>query len=60
MKEYLSEDSLKMLKDAAKSGGKSEDELLTSFSEDKNDPVDFSNEKIAADGKTASVEVKTK
>jgi hypothetical protein len=60
MKEYISEDALKSLKDAAKSSGKSEDELLKSFSENNDAPVDISNEKIAADGKTASLEIKTK
>lgn len=60
MKEYLSEDSISMLKSAAKSGGKSEDELLSSFSENNDESAEISNEKIAAEGKSASIDVKNK
>lgn len=60
MKQYLAEDFLKTVKEAAKYGGKSEDELLATFSEDMEATDNVSNEKIASDGKTATVEVKTK
>lgn len=60
MRQYLSEEALKTIKLSAQYSNKSEDELLTSFWSDDNEPVDISNEKIAADGKTASLEIKTK
>jgi hypothetical protein len=59
MKKYLSAAMMKDLKSIAQSSGKSEDELLTSFS-DGDEPVEMTNEKIDADGQTASLDVKTK
>lgn len=60
MKKYLSDDALKSLKDSAKSGGKTEDEILAMASEKFTEMPEISNEKIAEDGKTAALQATTK
>ena len=60
MKKYLSEESMADIKAAAKLIGKSEDVLLTMESDKLYDHADISNEKIDADGKTATLEVTSK
>lgn len=60
MKKHLSDEALRSIKTAAEYSGKSEDEILTSASEKFAEMPDLSNEKIADDGKTASLEAKSK
>jgi hypothetical protein len=60
MKKYLSEESLQDLRTAAKSAGKSEDEMLASAPADAFDYTDISNEKIDPDGQSATLDVTTK
>lgn len=60
MKQHLSDESLRSVKDAAESSGKSEDEILSMASEKFEEMPEISNEKVADDGKTASLEAKIK
>ena len=55
MKRYLSEESIKDVRDGAKYLKKTEDEVLT-MNPDGFDYVAISNETISKDGKTASIE----
>ncbi|MBS1797238.1 MAG: hypothetical protein JSS81_25655 [Acidobacteria bacterium] len=60
MKGYLSASSLDALRSAAKYGNSSEDKILTEVPPEQIDPVEISGEKIEADGRSASLEVKLK
>lgn len=60
MKQYLSDSFLKTVKEAAKYSNKSEDEFLSTFSDNIGEADDISNEKISTGGTTATLEIKTK
>ena len=58
MKKYLSADALLQIKTMAQYGKKNEDEFLISFNETIKGTPEYKDEKIATDGKTATLEVK--